>query len=81
MNPASHIIEKCGGYQAVSQMVGVDLSRVHRWTYPKSRGGTDGQIPTRHQAKLLAEAHQRGIQLEPADFFVTAPQPKPPEAA
>ena len=68
-NPASQVIEKCGGPQAVAEILGVDVSRVHRWTYPKERGGSDGIIPTRHQQRLLDEARKRGIELEPDDFF------------
>lgn len=68
-NVASRIIAKCGGHQAVAEMVGVDVSRVHRWTYSRERGGTGGLIPTRHQATLMQEARERGLPLEPADFF------------
>jgi hypothetical protein len=66
---ALHVIEKCGGSQVVADMVGVDVSRVYRWTYPKERGGTDGLIPAQHQQTLLREARKRGIPLEPNDFF------------
>jgi len=69
--PAKSLIEKCGGARAVADMVGVDISRVHRWTYPRSRGGTDGAIPTRHQTNLLTRARERGIDLRPEDFFST----------
>ena len=57
-------------------MLGVDVSRVYRWTYPRSRGGSDGVIPARHQARLLSEASKRGLPLRPDDFF-----PKRGEAA
>ncbi|MGP9819229.1 hypothetical protein ACTZWW_04370 [Salinarimonas sp. NSM] len=53
-------------------MLGVNVSRVYRWTYPVARGGTGGVIPARHQAKLLTTARERGIELEPADFFPRA---------
>lgn len=69
MNPAQHVIEKCGGPQAVAKMIGVNPSNVHRWTYPKARGGTDGLIPTQQQHALLVAARERGIDLQPADFF------------
>lgn len=68
-NVAARIIEKCGGHRAVAEMVGAHVSRVHRWTYPKERGGTGGLIPSAQQAPLLAAARARGIPLEPADFF------------
>lgn len=75
MSIASRVIEKCGsgdfskGVPLVAQWAGVDISRVHRWTYPKAKGGTDGIIPARHQPKILDEAIAAGVTLEPADFF------------
>lgn len=50
-------------------MVGADVSRVYRWTYPKEKGGTNGRIPTKHQQKLLDAARAEGIDLAPEDFF------------
>lgn len=69
MTPAERVIEKCGGEAAVAKMAGVDVSRVHRWRYPRSRGGTDGIIPSKHQQPLLEKARAQGIDLTPADFF------------
>lgn len=46
-----------------------DVSRIHRWTYSKKRGGTDGIIPADAAADLLSEAVERGIPLTPAHFF------------
>jgi hypothetical protein len=66
---AENVIAKCGGHQAVADMLGVDISRVYRFTYPKERGGTDGHIPSKHQGRLLEEARKRGLKLRPADFF------------
>jgi hypothetical protein len=70
--PAEVVIEKCGGHAAVAEILGVDVSRVYRFTYPKERGGTDGTIPTKHQQVLLDGAAARGIELRPADFFTPA---------
>jgi hypothetical protein len=69
LNPAAHVIEKCGGHRVVADWLGVHVSRVHRWTYPSSRGGTGGSIPTKHQQALLQKAREQGIDLCPADFF------------
>lgn len=69
MNPAQRVIEKCGGPQAVAEMVGLNVSNVHRWTYPKARGGSDGLIPSQHIQAILNAAHDRGIELETAEFF------------
>ena len=50
-------------------MTGRDITRVHRWTYPKDRGGTGGLIPADVQQLLLDAAVKRGIELTPAHFF------------
>lgn len=69
MEPASSIIELCGGFSAVAEMVGRSEIQVRKWTYPKERGGTDGLIPNTCQATLLEGAEKRGIALTPAHFF------------
>jgi hypothetical protein len=69
MEPANTIIEICGGVGVVAEMTGRDLSRVHRWTYPKDKGGTDGLIPTDAAQELMREARKRGIPLTPEHFF------------
>jgi hypothetical protein len=69
MDVAKHVIDKCGGFDAVAEMLGCHVSRVYRWTYPPERGGTGGIIPSGRQVKLLKAARARGIELGPADFF------------
>lgn len=66
---AEHIIEKCGGAAIVATWLGIEVSAVHRWKYPKDRGGTGGRIPTVHQQELLDRARAEGIDLTPSDFF------------
>lgn len=69
MEPAQTIIKLCGGPKEVAAMTGRDVTRVHRWTYPKDKGGTGGLIPTDVQERLLEEAHKRGVGLTPSHFF------------
>lgn len=69
---ARSIIDRFGGFRAVAQVLGVDITRVHRWTYPKARGGTGGTIPARHFAALLDEARRRGIELTASELIVPA---------
>lgn len=71
--PAARIIDKLGGAKRVAEIVGVDVSRVHRWTYPRERRGTGGIVPSRHQQRLLDHARANGIDLTPADFFAPPP--------
>jgi len=68
---ADAIIRKCGGHGQVAAWLGLSLTQVYRWTYPRERGGTGGVIPARRQAELLAKARAAGIDLTPADFFPT----------
>lgn len=81
---AEHVIEKCGGFKQVSEWLGLDLSTVYRFTYPRSKGGTDGVIPAQHQGVLLAKARENQIDLRPDDFFdapPTAPSESEPSEA
>lgn len=71
LEPAKTIIEKCGGAKVVARALGVDVSAVVRWRLPRDRTGTGGLIPAKHQAALLQHAKDAGIDLTPADFFVT----------
>lgn len=72
--PAKTIIEICGGFAAVAEMVGRSEVRVRRWAYPKSRGGSDGRIPSECQQQLLRAAQSRGIDLRPEHFFASEPR-------
>jgi hypothetical protein len=76
-NSAEIIISKLGGVDEVARAAGVDVSRVYRWTYPKERGGTDGEVPRRHWQSLIMAAHMRGIELQHDDFF-QIPRPTKP---
>lgn len=61
---AQRVIAKCGGYKEAAQIVGRSESWVYRWTYPKNRGGTGGDVPKEAQQILVL----KGI-CQPADFF------------
>lgn len=67
MEPAKTIIEICGGVEAVAEMTGRDKSRVHRWAYPKEKGGSNGLIPAEVAVGLLSKAAHLG--LRPEHFF------------
>lgn len=68
-NPAQAVIEKFGGPSKVAELCKCDISRVHRWTYPKDRGGSGGIIPTKQQNVLLSLAHANGVELTRDEFF------------
>ena len=72
LEPAATVIRMCGGASAVAKLTKRDVSRVHRWTHGKSRGGTGGRIPTDVQQDLLEAANDAGINLKPEHFFLPA---------
>jgi len=53
---AAHVLEKCGGVARVAEICGRHRSWVHRWTYPRRRGGTGGAVPHEDAVKLLKAA-------------------------
>lgn len=77
---ADRVIKKCGGHRAVADHLGVALSVVYRWTYPRARGGTGGSIPTRPREALIRAA-QAGIFDLRADDLVDLPSAPPLGAA
>ena len=82
---AGRVIEKCGGFRQVAEWLGLDLTSVYRFTYPRERGGTGGLIPSKYLTPLVQKAQENGIDLQGNDFVSppTAPQsaePQPEEA-
>ncbi len=61
--PAEAAIAAFGGAPAVAAVLGVHVTRVYRYTYPRARGGTGGLIPAEHLQRLLATARARGLPL------------------
>jgi hypothetical protein len=72
MEPATGIIEAMGGTRAVSEIAGVHISQINKWTWPKERGGSDGVIPMKHAMSLVAHARLNGMSLTPNHFFPEA---------
>lgn len=72
-DPAHTIIQICGGYAAVAEMCDRDETRVRRWCYEKSKGGTGGLIPADSAQTLMRVAKERKIPLRPEHFFTSAP--------
>jgi len=57
------IVRKFGTQAALAAALGVDQSTVAHW----KREGR--MIPTRQQQRILEVARERGIDIQPADFF------------
>lgn len=68
LEPAAHVIEKCGGIDATASLAGLHRSVVNRWQRPKDVGGTGGLVPAKHQPVLIAN----NPKLSPDDFFVVS---------
>lgn len=74
--PAEIVIAKFGGarnlMRALKQVdpeMALNPSSIYRWTYPKSKGGTGGVIPTRTLPKLMKAARLVGIFITSEDLY------------
>lgn len=77
VNQAARIIARFGNARALSR----SLSRlgdpkkerspavIYRWTYPRSRGGTNGRIPSCAVDDVKAAARLEGILITPEEWF------------
>lgn len=78
---AGRIVGKFGGvkrFLEIAQAVGYKLNKstVHRWAYPKERGGLNGVIPHAHWEMITKMAALDGLFLKSVDFD---PRPRPIE--
>ena len=81
MDPAKSILDLIG-FETAARVTEKHLSRVYRWTYPASRGGTGGVIPHADAMKLLAHARAEGLALSEIDFMrIPSEAPAPAESA
>ena len=65
---ADRVIGLFGGPRRLSDLAGIDLSSVYRWTYSKERGGTEGAIPHGNHGKIMAAAGNAGLKLTRSDL-------------
>ena len=67
--PASTIIEKCGGVAEMARLSGVSHASVSRWQAPKTVGGTGGIIPQKNIPNIITNAKcDRDVVLDWSDF-------------
>jgi hypothetical protein len=69
LDPAHTVIQSLGGFEAVAGITGKHISSIYRWTYPKSRGGTDGFIPPADATLLLKHARDNDLPVTAESFF------------
>lgn len=67
MTQADRIIKKFGGAYSLAAKLGVSVSTVYRWTYPKPRG-TGGLIPAAVMPQILLAAEIYKIRLTTTDL-------------
>ena len=65
---AETIIRKADGHRVLAAWCGVAVHTVYRWTYPRSRGGTDGVIPQRYHQRILQRAEVGDVEVTAADL-------------
>ena len=70
---ARKVVAKCGGARRVATLTGRAVVTVHKWSLPRSRGGSGGIIPAAAQALLMEAAIRGDVDLTPADFFDLPP--------
>lgn len=66
---AARVIEKAGGAVKVAEICGRNPITIHKWRWPKAKGGTGGLIPAECAAMLMDAAGRGEVDLVPADFF------------
>lgn len=70
---AKKIIGKFGGARRLARILETigkprDPVNIYRWMYPKSRGGSDGIIPTAALPDVIAAARFEGIHISSEDL-------------
>lgn len=69
MNPANKIIELFGGVNSLAREINEYPATVLRWSYPRSKRGMDGMIPSRAQGKIISAAKRLNIRLTEKDLI------------
>lgn len=71
---AATVIKKFGDEQKLCAALNaaghpISITRIYRWTYPKSRGGTGGLIPTQQLQHVLKAARLQGVLIMAEDLY------------
>ena len=68
MTAAQKVVQAFGGAVALSAATGIDLSAIYRWSYPKSKRGCGGRVPSRNHSIILKKARANNLDLMPEDL-------------
>ncbi|PCH85475.1 MAG: amino-acid N-acetyltransferase [Piscirickettsiaceae bacterium] len=74
---AKTIINLFGGIKPLANAIGKDPATIYRWTYPKSKGGTDGRVPSSAAHLVRQAAAARDISLVSNDSKTLSQTPHP----
>lgn len=63
---AERVIAAFGGARPLATELGINPEAVYRWSYPKSRRGSGGTIPSEWHKPIMDAAKRNGIELPTA---------------
>lgn len=69
LNDAHSIIRQFGGVKKLANAINKDPATIYRWTYPKSKNGTGGLIPSSALNKVIDAAKRLNIELQQSDHY------------
>jgi len=64
LNDANFIIQQFGGVKRLAKAINKDPATIYRWTYPKSKQGTGGLVPSSALSSIIDAANVLNISLE-----------------
>lgn len=76
-NQAKRIIDKFGGPREIIHALSLlddpekhrTLGTVYKWTWPRSRGGTNNRVPTAALDSIMEAARLVGVIITPEDLY------------
>ena len=70
VKPGPFVVSVFGGVRAAARALGRSSTSVSKWRMSKAKGGTDGRVPSKMMARVLAVAKRRGLDVTPADLVI-----------
>lgn len=68
LTPAAYVIYVLGGVNATARAVSRSPAAVSKWTSPRNRKGTDGEVPRHARKLILRYAKRHGLDITPNDL-------------
>lgn len=70
---ARNVIRTLNGVVRTAEICEISHASVCAWDRPKSRKGTGGLVPAKHQPRILAYAREHNLPLGPGDLIPSDP--------